>query len=649
MEGSSGVRRAAILVFAGLLLQVPSRMRAQDPQSAPPEPDPQSQNDQDPPGRVARLNFIDGAVSFQPGGESEWVDASLNRPLVSGDNLWADENSRAEVEIGSTDLRLGSKTGVTFLEVSDSAAQIRLAQGSLIVNVRRMEDGDAYEIDTPNVAFVVMQPGDYRVDVDPEGYRTNVTVWRGRGQVTGGGSSYTVVADQYASFYGSDRLNFDVGQIPDNDDFDSWAAERDRHEDDSEAANYVSGDMTGYEDLDSYGSWVYLADYGYVWRPTGVSAGWAPYRFGRWAYIAPWGWTWVAEEPWGFAPYHYGRWAYTGSSWIWVPGSRAVRPVYAPALVGWVGGGQARFSFGAGVGWFPLAPGEVFVPGYRVSSSYVTRVNVTNTNVSVSRVTNIYETRNGTNNITYANRGVNGGVTVVSRDTFVNSRSVERNVVTVSSKEINSAPASHMAEIEPGRTSVLGSRAAAAHQPPASVTTRTVVASRTPAAAPQGLAGNSAGVGRPQQAAPLVRQQQPGTPVALAPVKHVMSSEDGLHSFEGTGTPTSAGESKPHVWEEQGTPQPEPSRQTQPANKTSRVVQQRPAASSNSAKQPAPAPAKSQQAPKEEEQYSSWHSQKPATPATAGKSSTSTSSTTHPQSSTASTHSSSTSNPPPKK
>ena len=43
--------------------------------------------DNDPPARVARMNFTQGSVSFQPGGEGDWVDAVPNRPLTTGDNL----------------------------------------------------------------------------------------------------------------------------------------------------------------------------------------------------------------------------------------------------------------------------------------------------------------------------------------------------------------------------------------------------------------------------------------------------------------------------------------------------------------------------------------------------------------------------------
>ena len=315
---------ALVLVSLAFLLQ-PIGARAQDAQSAPdaqPSQNSQSQNSQndaqnadqqDPPTRVARLNYMEGSVSFQPGGENDWVTAELNRPLVTGDNLWADENSRAELHIGSTALRLGPKTGITLLEVSDQAAQIRLVQGSLIVNVRHVDDENAYEIDTPNVAFVVTQPGDYRMDVDPDGNRTDVTVWRGRGEATGGGNTYSMGANQYAKFTGNgnDQLDYSAGDVPNQDGLDSWAQDRDQNEDRSDAANYVSRDMTGYEDLDQYGDWSYIADYGMVWRPTALVPGWAPYRYGNWTWVAPWGWTWVENEPWGFAPFHYGRWAFS--------------------------------------------------------------------------------------------------------------------------------------------------------------------------------------------------------------------------------------------------------------------------------------------------------------------------------------------------
>lgn len=606
----------ASLVF---MLQVPVGLNAQDAQVTPDGQNQQSSQDAnapDPPSRVARLNFVEGTVSFQPGGENDWVTAVLNRPLVTGDNLWADEDSRAELHIGSTALRLGPTTGITLLEVSDRATQIRLVQGSLIVKVRHVDDDDAYEIDTPNVAFVVAQPGDYRIDVDPDGNRTEVAVWRGRGEVTGGGSSYTVVANQYATFTGADQLNYELSQIPAEDGFDTWALDRDRQEDQSDSANYVSRDMTGYEDLDAYGDWSYVAGYGMSWRPRAVVAGWAPYRFGHWAWVGPWGWTWVADEPWGFAPFHYGRWALAGGAWLWVPGPSMVRPAYAPALVAWVGGGPGAkfsFSFGAGVGWFPLAPGEVFIPGYRVSRVYVNRVNITNTRVDMARVTNVYNStfinRAAVNDFTYANRGVSGGVTVVSRDTFINAQPVARNLVSVPSKELAAAPVSRLVMLEPVRSSVMGSGRPVAG-PPTAVSSRAVVALRTPAPIPRLFDQKEAQAGgHLNQSSSLVRQQAPGRRVPPTPLTRQPQADDGFRGFGQPSSGTSQAKTQPRVWEAQGTPEPENTTQAQPENRGVQSSRQR----SHPADKPvAPARQGNTQQPRGQEQKLSTSQQHPA-------------------------------------
>ena len=524
--------------------------------------DAQDTDHDDPPSRIARLNYIEGSVSLQPGGENDWVGAVLNRPLVTGDNVWADEGSRAEVHIGATALRLGPKTGISFLEVSDNVAQIRLALGSLVVKVRHVDDEDSYEIDTPNIAFAVMQPGEYRIDVNPDGNRTYVTVWHGRGRVTGGGNSHVMMASQHASFagIGADHPDSDLGQIPDRGGLDSWAQDRDQIEERSDSANYVSRDMTGYEDLDQYGSWSNVAGYGPCWQPTAVVAGWAPYRFGHWIWVEPWGWTWVEDEPWGFAPFHYGRWALAGSRWVWVPGPNVARPVYAPALVAWVGGGPGlHLSGGLGVGWFPLAPGEVFVPGYRASRVYVNNVNITNTAVNVTRVGTAYDAvviNHGANNITYANRNVSGGVTVVSHSTFVNARPVARNVVSVPAKELAAAPVAHALAVEPARSNVPATGKPVTgkpvtNQPPPVVISRPVVTLRTPAPMPSSFDQRRAQAGghsgqQSSMGPSLIRQPQ---------------SQDGLRPLRQAGAGSSL---QPRVWEEQGTAKPEKSAESEP-------------------------------------------------------------------------------------
>jgi hypothetical protein len=441
----------------------------------------------DPPGRVARLDYSSGSVSFQPGGEGDWVEAVNNRPLTAGDNLWADQNSRVELQIGSMSLRMSSETSVTFLDLDDHTTQIKLSQGTLEFRVRHLDDGDTFEIDTPNLAFGVQRTGEYRIDVNANGDQTVATVWSGRGEVTGGGSSYSVIAGQQATFSGTEQLDHEIAQLPGRDDFDNWVLSRDQREDRAESANYISTEMTGYEDLDDSGHWHYVADYGPVWTPSGVVPDWAPYRYGHWAWVGPWGWTWVEDEPWGFAPFHYGRWAFVESAWCWVPGPVVVRPYYAPALVAFVGGGGFGLSVGAaggGVGWFALGPREVYVPWYRTSREYVNTVNITNTHVNVTQVTNIYNAYNShTNNVTqvsYMNQHVANGVTVVSHDTFVNARPVARSMVHVDERQLASAPLSRQIDAQPVRASVMGPGRPVSARPPAAVENRRVVATRNP-------------------------------------------------------------------------------------------------------------------------------------------------------------------------
>ncbi|HEX3820890.1 MAG TPA: DUF6600 domain-containing protein [Candidatus Sulfotelmatobacter sp.] len=585
---------------------------------------------QDPPGRVGRLNYSQGSISFRPAGEDDWVTAVPNRPMVSGDDLWADDNSRAEVHIGSTVLRLGTKTGITFLALDDRTTQIRLAQGTLFLRVRHIDDDDSYEVDTPNLAFTLLQPGEYRIDVSADGSQTLTTVWQGRGRVTGGGLTYTVVANQQATFNGNqDHLDYDLGQIPQRDDFDTWAFDRDSREDRADSANYVSREMTGYEDLDEYGDWSYVAGYGPCWRPRAIAGGWAPYRFGHWAYVGPWGWTWVEDEPWGFAPFHYGRWAFVSNGWFWVPGPVVVRPVWAPALVAFVGGGPGfRFSGGVGVGWFPLAPGEVFVPGYHVSRGYVNNVNITNTTVNITKVTNVYNTvivnkTTTINNITYVNQRVNNGVTVVSHDAFVNARPVNQNLMRVDQREVASAPVSRVAGAEPIRTSVIGAGRPVSVRPPAAIIQRQVVAVHTPATLPRPIDQRQAQAGGRLNEQSLVRPAGPTRPATQTNQGNqgrAQQTNDGFRSF----TPPNGGNhQQPRTLEQQGSAEnqnrsPEaPQNRMQPTNRDFHASQQTPA-SQEANPRVRPTPPVQERTPQQEQQqeqkFNQWHQQRTAAP-----------------------------------
>ncbi len=446
-----------VLGFAGLL-----------PKSA-------AAQDQDPPGRVGRLNYVEGSVSYQVQGDQDWVQADPNRPLTAGDNLWADQDSRGEVHIGSTAIRMSSQTGLSFLTLDDRTVQLQLPQGLIEVHVRRLSPGDAFEIDTPNLSFTLAHSGEYVLATNPDGTSTTITVREGEGEVTAAGQSWDLQAGQIYSFNGTDDISYNASAAPAFDDFEDWCQSRDQRENASASARYVSRDVDGYYDLDDYGEWHTDPDYGPVWVPNGVAEGWAPYQVGEWVYVAPWGWTWVDAEPWGFAPFHYGRWALVGGAWGWVPGPVVVRPVYAPALVGFVGGGGFGVSFGFGVGvagvaWFPLGPRDVFIPAYQVSPRYFQNINVTNTRVvNVTEVTNVYTNvyvnHAAVNNYTYARN--QAAVTAVSRDTFANARPVAGATLHVSADQLQNARAVESSPIAPGRASYVAATAKVATARPA--------------------------------------------------------------------------------------------------------------------------------------------------------------------------------------
>jgi hypothetical protein len=484
MKKRAGFSLAVLAMAILLLCQNAPRAFAQD---YPPD-QPQYQGGQDPPTRAGRLSDIEGSVSFQGGGEGDWLEAVRNRPLTVGDNLWVDKDSRAEIQIGSTSIRLGPETSVTFLDLGNNVTQLRLSLGSLYFRVRHFGGDDAFEVDTPNLAFNVNRSGVFRVDANQNGDQTIATVYRGEAEITGSGNSYRLDEGQEGTFSGTDQLSYDVSDIQSPDDFSRWSQSRDDREDRARSRDYVSADMTGYEDLDDYGRWRSDPQYGNVWQPNGVPGDWAPYRYGHWAYVSPWGWTWVEDEPWGFAPFHYGRWAFVESSWCWVPGPVAIAPVYAPALVAFVGGGGFSVGIGVGaqpVGWFPLGPREVFVPWYRTSPRYVQNVNVTNTNVSVVQVTNVYNnyTVNKVTNVTYVNQHVNNSVTVVNHDTFVNARSVHQNIQRVDARQLANArvtPAM-VTSVQPTRQSFVGVSHPVQARPPEQAMSRQVVATRQPA------------------------------------------------------------------------------------------------------------------------------------------------------------------------
>ena len=447
----------------------------------------------DPSSRVARLGYLSGAVSFSPAGENDWVQAMVNRPLTTGDRLWAEPGARTEIQIGGAMVRMNGGTSVSVLNLDDQIAQLQLTQGALHVRVRHLAPNQIFEVDTPNVAFTLRQPGEYRIEVD--GVATTIVVRKGQGEVYGDNTAFVIDARQAYRFMGTGLREYRQERTPRFDGFDRWSNARDRSYDTSISARYVSQDVVGYQDLDANGTWRVNATYGNVWFPNQVAMGWAPYRDGHWAWIDPWGWTWVDDAPWGFAVSHYGRWTNFRGTWGWVPGPVRTRAYYAPALVVFVGGENFQLSISTGtvggVAWFPLGPREVYQPAYPVSRRYFQNINQSNTIINNTVINNTYNNTNVTN-VVYANRQVPGAVVAVPATAFVQSQRVSRAAVQVSPDVMVKAPVAVVPSLAPTETSVRGN-AAPGDKPPARMLERPVVARTDPTGAAGWLCGATTG------------------------------------------------------------------------------------------------------------------------------------------------------------
>lgn len=483
----------------------------------------------DPPSRVARLTYTSGKISVQPGGVEEWVAASVNRPLTTSDRIWADKDSRAELNLGTASIRINDETSLGLSNVSDSSVQLEVFQGTLNLRVAHLFPGEIYEVDTPNMAFTVLKSGNYRFDVDSANDATYVTVWKGEGEATGNGPAVRVRHEERMRFSGDRTLVHIRSVLPPRDGFDDWCLVRDRRMDSARSLRYVARGVIGYEDLDGYGTWDYYSPYGYIWTPV-VGVGWAPYRYGHWIWVAPWGWTWVDDAPWGFAPFHYGRWVYYRSRWGWCPGPVYARPYYAPALVAWVGGGSwsIGFGFGPSLGWFPLGWGDPYIPYYRASRGYFHNVNITNTRITnITYITNNYYGNDRAPRWRYRNEQIHDAVTVVPRDTLVNSRRVDRDALPLGRDQLKQAALVRDPDLRPGRNSVLGLHADTAEATPRTIVDhRQVVSRMTPPPARErftfgeNVAQPTSRVAQPPSAvAPATQRSPDRTVVDRAPMR----------------------------------------------------------------------------------------------------------------------------------
>lgn len=370
-----------------------------------------------------RLSFTDGDVSFWRPGAEDWGPAQVNTPLAPGDALYTGARANLELQIGARAfVRAGAETQLGLDNQEPDFLQFKVTTGHASIDLRSLSPGHTVELDTPNAAFTIERSGYYRIDV-VEDTTTFITRRGGRATMTPeGGEGVGIASSEQVVVSGTGTPRVETYVAPELDAWDRWNYDRTDHLIDALSARYVPSGMYGTDALDHYGSWRIVSQYGPVWVPDGVAAGWAPYSTGRWIWDPYYGWTWVDNAPWGWAPFHYGRWVYASDFWAWAPGP-IVAPVYAPALVAFFGSGNVAVRVGLGfpaVGWVALGWGEPFIPWWG-SAGFVGvpcwrgwgGPHIVN-NVVINRTT-IVNVKNVT---VFRNVDVNHAVVVVRRDRF---------------------------------------------------------------------------------------------------------------------------------------------------------------------------------------------------------------------------------------
>ncbi|MDQ3025096.1 MAG: hypothetical protein M3R58_01120, partial [Pseudomonadota bacterium] len=429
---------------------------------------------QDLPNRVGRIAHIEGAAALYQDPDEGWARAYVNSPVTAENSVWTDPGSRAELRVGGLAMRLDEATQLDINRLDDGELDAFVPRGTVSVRVRHYARNERVIFNTPHARFSVRANGRYRVDVDPDREESRLTVFAGEARVGSDSGRIRVQAGKTVRVFGGSAPSY-VVENAFRDPFDRWADTRDSGWVESRSIKYVSTSMTGYEDLDRYGSWREEPEFGALWFPTRVAADWAPYRHGRWDYVRPWGWTWVDDAPWGYAPFHYGRWVHVGDRWAWSPGRREVRPTWAPALVAFVGGSNFSVGVSSGspsVGWYPLSPWDRYQPWYNASPTYVSQVNV------IVRDSPPRDDRRAE----WRELSRERGVTVVNRNVVVDSRPVQQALVAVRPEVARQVQVAAPSIVLPSRNEVIQRRQAQAVRTP--VVTPVAAPAAAPAAAP---------------------------------------------------------------------------------------------------------------------------------------------------------------------
>jgi len=405
--------------------------------------------DDSPPFRAGRVAAIDGGLSLRQNG-GDWTTVGLNDPVAAGMSARTGGQARAILRAGAETVAVAPASEVDVARLDSENTQLALRQGRIAVRIAPEDKPRNIEVDLPHGAVWLSTPGEYDIAAGDERNPPRVAALAGAAHVVAEGVDSTIAAGAALVLNGAKSTASDIDAAA-NDEFSAWRRNAAAISGQS-ALRHVSAELTGYEALDGDGGWENVSGYGAVWFPRDVPENWAPYRYGHWRWIAPWGWSWIDDMPWGFATSHFGRWANIPEvdpldpsmpgprRWGWLPGGSAADPLYAPALVAFLGTAGVGLSSidGPAVAWFPLAPGDVYWPRYTGDIATIRRLNQgTGVDAAVIEAAPGGELPTAIVDRDYANRRF---ATAIPRAMFLAGRPVPPALVALPERRLENAP-----------------------------------------------------------------------------------------------------------------------------------------------------------------------------------------------------------------
>jgi hypothetical protein len=280
--------------------------------------------------RIVRLSYVEGQVQLSHQQSSGFENATMNMPLVQGDQVRTGDDGWAEIQLENSGvIRLAPQSQITLSTLTRfpsgaTMSEVTLDAGEGEFAAAAGNEEGPFRVNVRGRQISLKRTSRFRVTTvnsDP----LEVVVWKGEVTLSNpdDAQEVSIRKNEIFTLDPQDSGHYDLENQAQVDDLDKWSGERDQYLSTyaSNSNNYTQSPYQyGVSDLSYYGQYSNVIGCGYCWQPYGVGVDWNPYMNGYWMY-SPWGYNWVSAYPWGWMPYRFGQWVWVpGFGWSWRPG-----------------------------------------------------------------------------------------------------------------------------------------------------------------------------------------------------------------------------------------------------------------------------------------------------------------------------------------